>query len=127
MNNATLRFITLAGDMALLAAFPFMGAMNHEAAVSYESFTRTVMPFMFAWLVFGVASTSFTATTIRSPKMTLLRVLIALVGSCVVAIAIRVTLFDRAFSMPFAIVAVSATTLLVMVWRLALATALSRR
>jgi hypothetical protein len=113
--------------MALLAAFPFMGAMNHEAAVSYESFTRTVMPFMFAWLVFGVASTSFTATTIRSPKVTLLRVLIALVGSGVAAIAIRVTLFDRAFSMPFAIVAVSATTLLVMVWRLALATALSRR
>ena len=127
MNNATLRFITLAGDMALLAAFPFMGAMNHEAAVSFESFTRTVMPFIFAWLVFGVASTSFTATTIRSPKMTLLRVLIALVGSGVAAIAIRVTLFDRAFSMPFAIVAVSATTLLVMVWRLALATALSRR
>jgi hypothetical protein len=127
VNNVTLRFITLAGDMTLLAAFPFMGAMNHEAAVSFESFTRTVMPFIFAWLVFGIASTSFTATTIRSPRMTLLRVLIALVGSGVVAIAIRVTLFDRAFSMPFAIVAVSATTLLVMVWRLALATALSRR
>jgi hypothetical protein len=54
-------------------------------------------------------------------------VLLALVGSGVIAIAIRVVLFDRPFSLPFAIVAIGATTLLIVVWRLVLATALSRR
>jgi hypothetical protein len=127
MDNISLRVTALAGDIAVLAAFPFIGAMNHEDPVSFESFTRTVVPFTIAWLVVGVASTSFVAATIRSRMLILQRVLLALVGSGVVAIAIRVTLFDRAFSLPFAIVAIGATTLLIMVWRLALATALSRR
>jgi hypothetical protein len=124
VNNVSLRLITLAGDIAVLAAFPFIGAMNHEDAVSFESFTRTVVPFVLAWLVVGMASTSFAAATIRSHALILQRVLLALAGSGVVAMAIRVTLFERAFSLPFAIVAISATVLLIMLWRLALATAL---
>lgn len=127
MHSISLRAIALAGDIALLAAFPFIGAMNHEDPVSFESFTRTVVPFAIAWLLVGLASTSFAAVTIHSRTLTLQRVLIALVGSGAVAITIRVVLFDRPFSLPFAIVAISATTLLIVVWRLALATALSRR
>jgi hypothetical protein len=127
VNNLRLRATALAGDIAVLAAFPFIGAMNHEDPVSIESFTRTVVPFAIAWLVVGVTSTSFATATIHSRTLTLLRVLLALVGSGVIAIAIRVVLFDRPFSLPFAIVAIGATTLLIVVWRLVLATALSRR
>ncbi len=127
MFNLRLLFVAVAGDIAVLVAFPFIGAMNHEDPVSFESFTRTVVPFAMAWLLVGLASTSFAAATIRSRTLTLQRVLLALIGSGVVAIAIRVVLFDRPFSLPFAIVAVGATTLLIVVWRLVLATALSRR
>jgi hypothetical protein len=127
MNSQSLRAIALAGDIALLAAFPFIGAMNHEDPVSIESFTRTVVPFAIAWLVIGVASTSFAAATLHSRMLVLQRVLPALIGSGVIAIAIRVFLFDRPFSLPFAIVAIGATTLLISVWRLSLATLLSRR
>ena len=94
MDNISLRVTALAGDIAVLAAFPFIGAMNHEDPVSFESFMRTAVPFAIAWLVVGVASTSFVAATIRSRMLILQRVLLALVGSGVVAIAIRVTLFD---------------------------------
>lgn len=127
MNSISLRATALAGDIAVLVSFPFLGAMNHEDPVSFESFTRTVVPFAIAWVVVGAASTSFAAATIRSRTLTLQRVLLALVGSGVIAIAIRVVLFDRPFSLPFAIVAISATTLLIIVWRLSLATLLSRR
>lgn len=119
--------LALAGDLVVVVAFPFIGAMNHEDPVSLESFTRTVVPFAIAWLVIGVASTSLADATIGSRKTTLLRVLPAWIGTGVVAMALRVVVFDRAFSLPFAIVAISATTLLVVVWRLLLAFILSRR
>jgi hypothetical protein len=125
--SARLRAVVLAGDLAVLAAFPFLGTMNHEDPVSLESFTRTVVPFAVAWLLVGAASTSFALPTIRSRTLILQRVLVALVGSGVVAIAIRVTVFNRLFSLPFAIVAIIATTVLIAAWRLALATALTRR
>ncbi|MDA0798317.1 MAG: DUF3054 domain-containing protein [Chloroflexi bacterium] len=127
LTNVRLQAGAWVGDLLLLAAFPFLGAMNHEDPVSIESFTRTVVPFAIAWLVIGVASTSFAAATIHSRTLTLQRVLLALVGSGVVAIAIRVVLFDRPFSLPFAIVAIGATTLLIIVWRISLATLLSKR
>lgn len=127
LTNLRVQAGVLAGDMLLLAAFPFIGAMNHEDPVTFESFTRTVVPFVVAWLVVGFAATAFAETTVRSRKLTLLRVLAALVGSGVLAIGIRTFVFGREFSMPFAIVAISATTPLIMLWRLALATGLARR
>ena len=127
LTNVYVQAGALAGDIALLAAFPFIGAMNHEDPVTSDSFTRTVVPFVVAWLVLGFAATGFAEATVRSRKLTLVRVLAALVGSGVAAIGIRTVVFDREFSMPFAIVAISATTLLIILWRLALATGLNRR
>jgi hypothetical protein len=127
MHNLRLRAAAIAGDLLLLAAFPFIGAMNHEDPVSFESFTRTVVPFVIAWALVGAGSTSFADATIRSRMLIGQRVLPALLATGVLAMAIRVTLFDRPFSLPFAIVAVSATTLLIIVWRLALATVLNKR
>jgi hypothetical protein len=117
----------LAGDLLLVAAFPFIGAMNHEDPVSSESFVRTVVPFVVAWLGVGMGTGSFAATTIRSRTLVYQRVLPAWVGAGLLAMALRVVVFDRPFSLPFAIVAISATTLLVVGWRLALAWDLSRR
>ncbi len=127
MNSIPLRAIAVTGDMAVLAAFPFIGAMSHEDPVSVESFTRTVVPFAIAWLLVGTASTSFVVATISSRMLILHRVLAAIVSSGVIAIVLRGVLFDRSFSVAFAIVAVVTTTLLIFIWRLALATVLNRR
>ena len=127
LGSITIRSVTLAGDFTLLALFPFLGAISHENSVSQENFIRTVVPFAVSWLLVGAVSMSFTTATIYSRSLILQRVMAALIGSGVIAIAIRISLFDRAFSLPFAVVAILTTTLLIVGWRLIVAIVINRR
>jgi hypothetical protein len=121
------RTLALLGDFAIIIAFPFIGAMNHEDAVSFESFTRTVVPFAFAWLVVGAGSGALALATLRSMRRTTVRVPPAWVAAGVVAIALRVSVFDREFSLAFSIVAISVVGALIIGWRLLLAAILRAR
>lgn len=126
-GSIIIRSVTLAGDFTLLALFPFLGAISHEHSVSQENFIRTVVPFAVSWLLVGAVSMSFTTATICSRRLIRQRVLAALIGSGVIAIAIRMSLFDRAFSLPFATIAIMTTTLLIIGWRLIVATVINKR
>jgi len=121
------RTLALLGDLAIIIAFPFIGAMNHENAVSLESFTRTVLPFAFAWVVVGAAGGGLALATLRSVRRTYLRVPPGWVAAGLVAIGLRVTVFDRDFSLAFSIVAISLTGALIIGWRLLLAAVLRAR
>ena len=121
------RTLALIGDLAIIIAFPFIGAMNHENAVTFESFTRTVLPFAFAWVVVGMASGGMAIATLRSVRRTYMRVPPAWLVAGVLAIVLRVTVFDRDFSLPFSIVAISVTGALIIGWRLLLAAVLRPR
>ena len=119
--------LALVGDLAIIASFPFLGAMNHENSVSFESFTRTVVPFALAWLVVGAGSRSLAMATLRSVRRTSLRVPPAWVAAGVLAIGMRISVFDRDFSLAFSIVAIAAVGAMIVVWRLVLAAVLRSR
>ena len=127
MTDRTLRILALVGDLVLIIVFPFLGAMNHEDAVSFESFTRTVVPFAFAWVVVGGVSGGLAIETLRSLHRTSVRVPSAWVAAGVVAIVMRISVFDRDFSPAFSIVAIAVMGCLIVGWRLVLAAALRTR
>lgn len=127
MTGSQPRTLALTGDLAIFVAFPFLGAADHENAVTFESFVRTVVPFAVAWLGVGIATPAFRVATIRSVTRTYRWVPPAWLAAGVLAIALRVVVFDRAFSLSFAIVAIAVMGLLVVLWRLALAAALRAR
>lgn len=121
------RALALLGDLAIVMAFPFIGAMNHEDAVSFESFTRTVVPFAFAWVVVGVGSGALALATLRSVRRTSLRVPPAWLAAGVLAIGLRIAVFDREFSLAFSLVAIGLVGALIIGWRLLLAAVLRTR
>ena len=127
MTDRTSRILALVGDLVLIVVFPFLGAMNHEEAVSFESFTRTVVPFAFAWVVVGMVSGGLAIETLRSLHRTYVRVPPAWVAAGVVAIAMRISVFDRDFSPAFPIVAIAVMGGLIVGWRLVLAAVLRTR
>ena len=127
MTDRTSRILALVGDLVLIVVFPFLGAMNHEEAVSFESFTRTVVPFAFAWVVVGMVSGGLAVETLRSLHRTYVRVPPAWVAAGVVAIAMRISVFDRDFSPAFPIVAIAVMGGLIVGWRLVLAAVLRTR
>jgi hypothetical protein len=127
LTDRTPRTLALVGDLVLIIVFPFLGAMNHEDAVSLESFTRTVVPFAFAWVVVGVVSGGLAIETLRSLRRTYVRVPPAWVAAGVVAIVMRISVFDRDFSPEFSIVAIAVMGGLIVGWRLVLAAVLRTR
>lgn len=121
------RSVALTGDLLILIAFPFLGAANHENSVTLESFVRTVVPFVIAWVGVGMLTPALRVNTIRSIKRTYRWVPPAWLVAGVIAIALRVVVFDRAFVLSFAIVAIAVVGLLIIGWRLALAAVLRTR
>ena len=43
MTGRRPRTLALTGDLLILIAFPFLGAVNHENSVTVESFVRTLL------------------------------------------------------------------------------------
>ena len=127
MTGRRPRTLALAGDLIIIVAFPFLGAVNHENSVTVESFVRTVVPFAIAWLGVGIVTPALRVSTIRSIKRTYRWVPPSWLAAGVIAIALRVVVFDRAFSLSFSIVAITVFGLLLVGWRLVLAAALRSR
>jgi len=123
LSLSRLSFVALAGDVAIIAAFPLLGESNHAWELDSERFARTFVPFAAAWLVLGSIATAYVGSTLRRARRTLIVVPPAWVLSGALAMAIRVTIFDRAFSLSFAIVAISLMGVVLLAWRLALARA----
>ena len=119
--GSRIRSIALAGDLFLLALFPFLGSASHENGVTIASFIRVFLPFAVTWLIVGTLTSSMAVRTIRSFRRTYQRVPVSLVASGVIAIVIRDLVFDRAFVLSFNLVAIAVTTLLISAWRLVLA------
>jgi hypothetical protein len=119
--------IALLGDLVLVALFPFLGASSHESAVTIESFFRTFTPFAVVWPAVGVLAKAYAIRTLRSTGRTLRVVPVAWLIAGVLAIAVRVFVFDRPFVLAFALVAIGVTGAMVIAWRLALAVVLGRR
>jgi hypothetical protein len=120
------RMLALTGDFLILAAFPFLGAANHEDGVNFKSFGRTFLPFASAWLGVGISMSALSVSTIRSVKRTYRWVPSAWLVAGVIAIVLRVIVFNRPFSLSFSIIAIVVISLLVVLWRLALAAVLCR-
>lgn len=127
MIDRTPQTLALVGDLVLIIVFPFLGAMNHENPVSFESFMRTVVPFALAWVIVGGVSGGLSIETLRSLHRTYVRVPPTWVVAGVVAIAMRISVFDRDFSPAFSIVAIAVMGGLIVGWRLVLAAVLRTR
>ena len=116
-----LALVALVGDVAVIAAFPLLGESNHAWELDGERFVRAFAPFAVAWLALGSIATAYADATLRKARRMLVVVPPAWVVAGALAMAIRVVVFDRAFSLSFAIVAISLMGAMLLAWRLALA------
>lgn len=121
LTGSRFRNLVIIGDLILFAAFPYLGGASHDSVVGIGGFIRTFVPFAVAWLIVGSMFKTFKVSVIHSFRRTYQTIPVALLVSGVVAIVIRVVVFDRPFILTFALVAIGVTTLLVAAWRLALA------
>lgn len=115
-----------AGDVAILAAFPFLGAASHEDGVTAASFVRIVVPFVVGWAIVGLPASAYTQATVGSLGRTLRIVPASWLAAGSIAMAIRIWGFDRPFVLAFSLVAVGVMGGLLIGWRLLLAVASAR-
>ena len=114
------------GDLAVFLLFPILGSANHDTTLSLDTIARTAVPTALAWAVVGLAAGAFALRTLRSPARTLAIVPAAWLVAGAIAVVARTVVFDRPFSLTFAIVAIGTTGAMLVAWRLGLAFAARR-
>lgn len=121
MHGTKLRNVVIFGDIFLIFLFPFLGGASHASSVTVEGFTRNFVPFALTWLIVGAIGGAFKLGTIRSFRLAYTRLPALLAASGLIAVILRIVVFDRPFSFTFTIIAIAVTTLLITIWRIVIA------
>jgi hypothetical protein len=121
LPRGSLWLVALVGDLAVFALFPLLGMAGHDWTLTSERFARTFLPFAFAWPAVALLARAYATPALRSARLALLIVLPAWLIAGVAGIGIRVVLFDRSFSLAFALVAIGLTGAMLVIWRVTLA------
>lgn len=103
--------VLIAGDVAAMLLFAFIGIASHEKNISLTIFARSFLPFAVVWVTLGFALGAF---RIERPSLRLLGVYL-LCG--MVALAARSAVFDRALFNAFFVIALVGNGLLLFAWR----------
>ena len=109
------------GDFIVFLLFPFLGASSHAMGLTPDTFVRTVVPFTTAWIIVGLVTKAFTPGLIRSPQRTLRTIPATWLAAGVIGLILRTLLFDRSFELTFALVSVGVIGVMLVLWRLILA------
>jgi uncharacterized membrane protein len=103
--------VLIAGDLAAMVLFAFVGIASHEKDISLTIFARSFLPFAVAWVTLGFALGAFRT---ERPSLRLLAVYLV----CgVAALLARSVIFDRELLNAFFVIALMGNGLLIFAWR----------
>ena len=103
--------VLIAGDLAAMLLFAFIGIASHEKDISLTIFARSFLPFAAAWLILGTLLGAF-----RTERPSL-RLLAAYLVCGVTALVARAVIFDRELLNAFFVIALVGNGLLLFAWR----------
>ncbi len=103
--------VLIAGDLAAMLLFGFVGIASHGKDISLAIFARSFLPFAATWLTLGAALGAFRT---ERPSLRLLAVYLV----CgVTALIARSVIFDRTLLNAFFVIALLGNGLLLFAWR----------
>ena len=103
--------VLIAGDLATMLLFAFIGIASHEKDISLAIVARSFLPFAATWLTLGAALGAFRT---ERPSLRLLAVYLV----CgVTALIARSVIFDRTLLNAFFVIALLGNGLLLFAWR----------
>ncbi len=103
--------VLIAGDVAAMLLFAFIGIASHEKDIGLIIFARSFLPFAVAWLTLGAALGAF---RIERPS---LRSLAVYLVCGVTALVARSVIFDRTLLNAFFVIALGGNVALLFAWR----------
>ncbi|WP_018131358.1 DUF3054 domain-containing protein [Effusibacillus pohliae] len=111
------RWILLIGDLLMLILFAFIGQSEHKTFTTLGGTLKTAAPFMIAWgvvaLIFGLYNMRHYETFAAMFKRTLPVWAIAIPAG----LALRALFLGKGIKVPFLVVAMISTFVLLFVWR----------
>lgn len=114
--------VLLVGDLICFMVFALLGLRSHEDGITLGGVVRAATPFQAGWLIAGLVPMFHErASSHRSTG-----VLRRWVPAWVIGLGLRTLFFDRSFEVSFAVVALIANGLLLLLWRSVLARLLFR-
>ena len=103
--------VLIAGDLAAMLLFAFVGIASHEKDISFTIFARSFLPFAVVWVTLGAALGAFRT---ERPSLRLLAVYLV---CAVTALVVRAVIFDRELLNAFFVIALVGNGLLLFAWR----------
>lgn len=120
--------LVLAGDLLVLLAFAVVGRRSHEEAAGLEAALAvgtTAAPFVIGWLVASVVpSLRTSALNVRALLLEAARMWLV---AYPVAVLVRATVLGRFSPLSFYLVAFGSALIMLLAWRLVVATVLTAR
>ena len=111
-------WLLIAGDIATLVAFGFIGVASHEEAISAEIVARSIVPFVVTWLVIGGISGMF-GSAAQVGRVDPARFLAAWLIAGTLAMIARALIFDRELITAFFVIGIVGYGIFLAGWRLA--------
>jgi hypothetical protein len=105
------RRVLIAGDLAAMLLFAFIGIASHERDISLTIFARSFLPFAVTWLTLGSALGAF-----RLERFSI-RLLGVYLVCGVTALVARSLVFDRTLFNAFFVIALVGNGALLFAWR----------
>jgi len=103
--------VLIAGDLAAMLLFAFVGIASHEKDISLTIFARSFLPFAAAWASLGTLLGAFRT---ERPSLRLLAVYLVCGVSALVA---RSVIFDRSLFNAFFVIGLAGNGLMLFAWR----------
>lgn len=117
------RLTLLLGDLVALTAFGLLGLAGHGRSLSVETLTRSLLPFLVAWLIVGGAAGVF----VRRTPQDWGRLATAWLVASTAALSARALVFDRSLFSAFFVIALAGNGLFLFAWRWTYQTLAARR
>jgi hypothetical protein len=114
--------VVLVGDLVCFVVFALIGLRGHEDGITLGGVVRAATPFQAGWLIAGLVPVFHERRSAQGGTGVLRR----WAPAWVMGLGLRTLLFDRSFEVSFAIVALIANGLLLLLWRSVLARLLLR-
>ncbi len=107
------RALLLAGDLVCFVLFALLGLRSHEDGITLGGLLRAGVPFQAGWLIAGFVPIFHERRSAHRRTGVLRR----WAPAWVIGLGLRTLLFDRSFEASFAVVALIANGVLLLLWR----------
>ncbi|GAX88506.1 DUF3054 domain-containing protein [Effusibacillus lacus] len=111
-------WLLLAGDILMLILFALMGQSEHKTYTTFQGTLETAAPFVIAWLIVGLVLGLYKLQHYRSFASMFKRTLIVWILAIPFGMMLRNLYLNSALKIPFLIVALVSTLILLSIWRI---------